>query len=205
MANRSAASTVDESRKVRWSVPAADVSVIDWLDAQHNVGNSLRTLIRESIERDGVVDVYFKPVTQQPRRGRPPGRAADQDQAQEESTEQRNTVLYDEAGEPDEQGKSAQVSEDREPAPAPASVRATARRRPAAGTTASVQQPRRVRPAAANSVVPVSGMASVTPTKVESVIDDGVADEAAEAPTQVASAQPTQQPSINEMFASTRR
>ncbi|GAA3257641.1 hypothetical protein Sros01_29720 [Streptomyces roseochromogenus] len=67
MANRPS-----EPRKVRWTVPAADTSVIEWLDQQENISQSLRLLIRESIQRDGYVDVYYKPVEQLPRRGRPP-------------------------------------------------------------------------------------------------------------------------------------
>ena len=61
-----------ESRKVRWTVPAADASVAEWLDVQHNVSLSLRQLIRESIQRDGYIDVAYRPVGQLPRRGRPP-------------------------------------------------------------------------------------------------------------------------------------
>jgi len=61
-----------EPRKVRWTVPAADTSVIEWLDQQENISQSLRLLIRESIQRDGYIDVFYKPVDQLPRRGRPP-------------------------------------------------------------------------------------------------------------------------------------
>jgi hypothetical protein len=61
-----------EPRRLRWSVPAADVSVNDWLDVQENISSSLRLLIRESIEREGYIDVVNKPVEQLPRRGRPP-------------------------------------------------------------------------------------------------------------------------------------
>ncbi|MGW6602860.1 hypothetical protein [Streptomyces sp. NPDC055036] len=75
MANQSG-----DPRKVRWTVPAVDTSVIEWLDKQENISQSLRLLIRESIERDGYIDVYYKPVDQLPRRGRPPL----------ESTEQRD-------------------------------------------------------------------------------------------------------------------
>lgn len=60
------------SRSVRLSVPTADVSVLTWLDLQENPSHSIRHLIRESIERDGYVDLINQPVEQQPRRGRPP-------------------------------------------------------------------------------------------------------------------------------------
>jgi cell division septation protein DedD len=73
------------SRKLRVSIPAADVSVLQWLDAQASLADSLRVLIRESIQRDGYIDVAFKPVEQLPRRGRPP---ADIEQAQAEGETQ---------------------------------------------------------------------------------------------------------------------
>ena len=63
---------VAEPRRLRWSVPAADVSVNQWLDGQESISSSLRLLIRESIEREGYIDVVNKPVEQLPRRGRPP-------------------------------------------------------------------------------------------------------------------------------------
>lgn len=61
-----------EPRKVRWTVPAADTSVIEWLNEQTDISQSMRLLIRESIQRDGYIDVFYKPVDQLPRRGRPP-------------------------------------------------------------------------------------------------------------------------------------
>lgn len=59
-------------RRVRFSVPPADVSVGSWLDAQYSISESLRALIRDAIRRDGIVDVINRPVRQEPRRGRPP-------------------------------------------------------------------------------------------------------------------------------------
>lgn len=59
-------------RRVRFTVPAADVSVLDWIDAQSDASVSLRMVIREHITREGYVDVACRPVAQQPRRGRPP-------------------------------------------------------------------------------------------------------------------------------------
>lgn len=61
-----------EPRRIRWSVSQADVSVLRWLDQQESISDSLRLLIRDSITRDGYIDVKNKPVEQQPRRGRPP-------------------------------------------------------------------------------------------------------------------------------------
>lgn len=73
-------------RRMRWSVPAADVSTNRWLDAQDDVSASLKELIRESIRRDGYVDAANAPVEQLPRRGRPPlERQADDDGSAEET------------------------------------------------------------------------------------------------------------------------
>ena len=69
----------DEPRRLRWSVPAADTSSNQWLDEQENISRSLQVLIRESIQRDGYVDVVNKPVDQLPRRGRPLGSGSEVD------------------------------------------------------------------------------------------------------------------------------
>ncbi|MFF1880225.1 hypothetical protein ACFVVC_01985 [Pseudarthrobacter sp. NPDC058196] len=74
-----------EPRRLRWSVPRADESTNRWLDEQYDISRSLQLLIRESIQRDGYIDVVNRPVEQLPRRGRPPqgeqdpGRSGDQD------------------------------------------------------------------------------------------------------------------------------
>lgn len=68
-----AAKAKPEPRRVRLTVPAADESTQRWLDLQDDQSVSMRLLIRESIERDGYIDVMNKPVEQLPRRGRPPG------------------------------------------------------------------------------------------------------------------------------------
>ncbi|UJW28814.1 hypothetical protein L3Q67_26500 [Saccharothrix sp. AJ9571] len=67
----------EEPRRLRWSVPAADVSTNRWLDGQENISRSLQLLIRESIQRDGYIDVVNRPVEQLPRRGRPPSATGD--------------------------------------------------------------------------------------------------------------------------------
>lgn len=79
-----------EPRRLRWSVPAADVSVNQWLDVQEHISSSLRLLIRESIEREGYIDVVNKPVEQLPRRGRPP--QAEAAEAGQSSTPQTQYV-----------------------------------------------------------------------------------------------------------------
>lgn len=61
-ADKTAASAAP--RKLRWTVPAADVSTLAWLDAQHSVSRSLQLLIREAIQRDGYIDTLSKPVMQ---------------------------------------------------------------------------------------------------------------------------------------------
>lgn len=61
-----------EPRRLRWSVPAVDVSTNRWLDLQNDISHSLQLLIRESIQRDGYIDVVNRPIEQLPRRGRPP-------------------------------------------------------------------------------------------------------------------------------------
>ena len=55
------------TRKVQITVPTADTSVIEWLDAQYSASDSIRRLIRESIAREGFTDVANRPV-------RPPAR-----------------------------------------------------------------------------------------------------------------------------------
>ena len=62
-----------QPHRFRVSVPAADEAVVAWMELQDNASLSVRLLIRESIERNGYVDVMNKPVTQLPKRGRPAG------------------------------------------------------------------------------------------------------------------------------------
>ena len=61
----------DAPRSVRWKPSEHDESVIEWLESQKNVNGSLRKLILDSIERDGMTDIFYKPTKQLPRRGRP--------------------------------------------------------------------------------------------------------------------------------------
>ncbi|WP_158819117.1 MULTISPECIES: hypothetical protein [Streptomyces] len=86
MANQSG-----EPRKIRWTVPAVDTSVIEWLNEQADISQSIRLLIRESIQRDGYIDVYYKPVDQLPRRGRPPLEITEQREDDEAAAERRPT------------------------------------------------------------------------------------------------------------------
>lgn len=80
-----------QPRKVRWTLPAADTSVAEWLDAQENISESLRLLIREEIQRSGYVDIAYKPVEQLPRRGRPPKSETTPQDDQDDRPEQPRT------------------------------------------------------------------------------------------------------------------
>lgn len=64
-----------QSRRFRVSVPDADESVLAWIGAQSDLSASVRSLIRDAIERHGYRDATCYPVQQQPRRGRPPKQA----------------------------------------------------------------------------------------------------------------------------------
>ena len=72
-----------QSRRFRVSVPEADESVLAWIGAQSDLSASVRSLIRDAIERHGYRDATCYPVQQQPRRGRPPKQA---DQAEQLET-----------------------------------------------------------------------------------------------------------------------
>lgn len=61
-----------QSCRFRVSVPDADESVLVWIGAQSDLSASVRSLIRDAIERHGYRDATCYPVQQQPRRGRPP-------------------------------------------------------------------------------------------------------------------------------------
>ena len=75
-----------QSRRFRVSVPEADDSVLAWIGAQSDLSASVRSLIREAIERHGYRDATCYPVQQQPRRGRPPKQAEQADQAEQLET-----------------------------------------------------------------------------------------------------------------------
>ena len=73
-------------KRFRVSVPETDESVLAWIGAQSDLSNSVRALIRESIERNGYRDATCYPVQQQPRRGRPPKQSFDDEVDTPEST-----------------------------------------------------------------------------------------------------------------------
>lgn len=74
------------SERKRLSIPKVDVSVLEWWEAQYDVGASVSQLIRAEIERNGITDVVYRPVIQQPRRGRPPGPASESIETTEDET-----------------------------------------------------------------------------------------------------------------------
>lgn len=86
MATRSAAEEISERKRV--SIPKADESVLEWWNEQRDPGLSIRMLIRAEIERSGYIDFVYRPVSQQARRGRPPGSSStvDADDADEQTT-----------------------------------------------------------------------------------------------------------------------
>mgnify|MGYP007042856327 CR=1 FL=1 len=75
-----------QSRRFRVSVPDADESVLAWIGAQSDLSASVRSLIRDAIERHGYRDATCYPVQQQPRRGRPPKSTELTDQAEQLET-----------------------------------------------------------------------------------------------------------------------
>lgn len=79
-------------KRFRVSVPETDESVLAWIGAQSDLSNSVRALIRESIERNGYRDATCYPVVQQPRRGRPPKQSFDDEVDAPESTADDKTV-----------------------------------------------------------------------------------------------------------------
>lgn len=48
--------TDDMVKRFRFSVPKEDISVLEWIDKQNNLGISLRMLIGDAIERAGYAD-----------------------------------------------------------------------------------------------------------------------------------------------------
>lgn len=49
----------------RLSVPVADTSVIEWLNAQVSISNSIRLLVREHIIREGYTDPTCRQIVNQ--------------------------------------------------------------------------------------------------------------------------------------------
>ena len=114
-----------QSRRFRVSVPDADESVLAWIGAQSDLSASVRSLIREAIERHGYRDATCYPVTQQPRRGRPP-KITEQTELTEQTSQSFEAIMaaIDSPGLPDSVAPVAQIEPDVPSLPAalPASV-----------------------------------------------------------------------------------
>lgn len=113
-----------EPRRLRWSVPRVDISTNRWLDEQNDISHSLQLLIRDSIQRDGYIDVVNRPIEQLPRRGRPPQSDAADDPAEERSEYRAEDALVQEEpqsapAEPGDEG-DAQSAQEPQQRPAPA-------------------------------------------------------------------------------------
>lgn len=52
------------SERKRISIPRVDTSVLDWWEQQHDVGMSIRVLIRREVERSGYTDIVHGRVEQ---------------------------------------------------------------------------------------------------------------------------------------------
>lgn len=127
-----------EPLRVRLTVPAADESSQAWIDLQDDPSTSMRMLIRESIQRDGYVDVVNRPVEQQPRRGRPP-KSEEEDFAQlpqvaaDDETDGPDAVKAEPTGEPHHEAEDAEARTDRTPlTEKPEQVELTAAKQPKA-------------------------------------------------------------------------
>ena len=92
-------------KRFRVSVPETDESVLAWIGAQSDLSNSVRALIRESIERNGYRDATCYPVVQQPRRGRPPKSA--EDEAEDEAEDATVPEMIKPGVEPDDEVATA--------------------------------------------------------------------------------------------------
>lgn len=79
------------AKRYRLQVPAEDISVQEWIEAQINISTSIRQLIRDDIMKNGYTDVTCRRVEQGPKRGRPTNaelerRAEENDFVEEEAS-----------------------------------------------------------------------------------------------------------------------
>lgn len=63
--------SAESFKRYRFSVPNADESVTEWIEAQSNLSFSIRVLIRDFIRVHGKVDATCAPVEQRGKVGRP--------------------------------------------------------------------------------------------------------------------------------------
>lgn len=110
MASKNAADEISERKRI--SIPKADESALQWWAVQRDPALSIRTLIRAEIERSGYVDAVYKPVTQLPRRGRPPGSGADFDTDAGTTTDTPSATVIAITAAPASPAPTAQVAPD---------------------------------------------------------------------------------------------
>lgn len=60
-----------ERRYIKLGIPVDDRSVLEWLERQHNMSDSIRALIRADVENNGYDDVFCRTVIPRGRVGRP--------------------------------------------------------------------------------------------------------------------------------------
>lgn len=61
---------VVQKRYIKIGIPMDDISVLKWLEKQHNMSDSLRHLIKEDVERGGYSDVFCREVVPKSKVGR---------------------------------------------------------------------------------------------------------------------------------------
>lgn len=74
------------SRKyVKLSVPEDDTTVLEWLAVQVNMSDSIRSLIRDDVQKNGYSDLFCREVIPGAKRGRPTNAELQMRAEQEES------------------------------------------------------------------------------------------------------------------------
>lgn len=72
--------------RFRLTVPAGDVTVLEWIEKQYNVSQSIRQLIREFVREHGLIDATCIAVEQEPPRQKAPHEPAKRAPVQEQYT-----------------------------------------------------------------------------------------------------------------------
>lgn len=103
---------LDSAKRYRFTVPAQDEYVQQWIDAQINISTSIRTLIREDIQKNGYTDVTCREVEQRPKVGRPSAAEVEKRRLQElqEMAHIQNDVSEDYADSYDKHVVASSVS-----------------------------------------------------------------------------------------------
>lgn len=90
-------------RRLRFSVPVEDVSVLEWIAYQANMSASIRALIKDEIRRNGITDATCGAVEQKKPVGRPKKAQEEPEfiETQETVSESEKSV-YEPQSEPEE-------------------------------------------------------------------------------------------------------